>query len=348
VPALGLPSDIRTGAAQTLFASPVSRFEIVLGGVLGYGALSSLLLVAMAGASVLGMQAAGVGPAQRDPVRPVTAARIVDPNSGDAFLVDATATTAVFRFRVPAGLLSGEPLRVRLAPHAPRIETGTDRSTVAALSVHRPDEAESNATQIEFKAGVAFTAHLPLGALRPGDEAELTFRRASGFWKLLFAPGSVEIGGARRLFAWSVLTASLCAAPLLLLLAAVGTLAASRFAAPTAIVSATAVFLLFVGRGFIVDGANYIVSAAAAHRAHAADGAPAEFSATRVALAKGAIAAFELVPHFDAFDRTDELVERRAPTADDVGRAVFEGLPATLLLTAAGWLLLRRREIQPG
>jgi len=54
------------------------------------------------------------------------------------------------------------------------------------------------------------------------------------------------------------------------------------------------------------------------------------------------------VPRMDAFDRTGELIERRAPSAADLGRAATVGLPAVALLTAAGWLLLRRREIAPG
>src|SRR5688572_156909 len=31
-PALGLPADVRTGAAQTLFASPASRLQVLAGG----------------------------------------------------------------------------------------------------------------------------------------------------------------------------------------------------------------------------------------------------------------------------------------------------------------------------
>jgi hypothetical protein len=68
----------------------------------------------------------------------------------------------------------------------------------------------------------------------------------------------------------------------------------------------------------------------------------------RLALAKSAIAVFEVLPRIDTFDRTDDLVDRRAPTAGDVGRALVEGLPAVAVLTAAGWLLLRRRELLPG
>jgi hypothetical protein len=349
VPALGLPSDVRTGAAQTLLSSPASRFEVVAGGVLGYGALSTLLLLAMSGASVLGMQTVGVGAAQRDPVRPVGAAEIAAPNSGDAFVVQADAPTAAFRFRVPQGLAPGEALRVRLAPRAYRVETGMDRATVAVLSLHRPGEGETDPRQVRFKAGTAITAHLDLGGLRPGDEAELTFRRASGRWKLRFEAGAVEIGGARRLFAWSLLTASVCAAPLLLLLAAVGSLGAARFAAPTAVILAASLFLVVVGRDLVVDGARFIVESAGAGPSHAGHShGPPEFSATQVALAKGAIAALSVVPRMDAFDLTDELVERRAPTAEDVGRAAAQGLPAAALLTAAAWILLRRREIAPG
>ena len=65
---------------------------------------------------------------------------------------------------------------------------------------------------------------------------------------LVLPPDSVEIGGARQLYSLGLLPASLCAVPLLLLLAAVGSLGAARFGAPTAIVFAAFLFLLFVGR----------------------------------------------------------------------------------------------------
>jgi len=348
VPAIGLPSDVRTGAAQTLLAAPVSRFELVLGGVLGYAAFSTLLLVAMAGASILGMQVVGVGAAQRDPVRTVVLPRLVDAGPDGTFVVESGRETATLRFVVPKSIAADDLLRVRVAPRASRIETGPDRASVAALSLHRPDAGESDATTFRFKAGAPFTAHLPLGALRPGDEAELTIRRVVGRWKLAFDERSVEIGGERRLFAGSVVVAALCAVPLLLLLAAVGSLGSARFAAPTAIVVAGTAFVLFVGRTTIVDGASYVVRAAATRKAQGDESAPPEFSSALVAAAKGALAAFSVVPRLDAFDRTDDLVERRAPSIADVARSAAEGLPATAGVVIAAWLLFRRREIQPG
>src|SRR6185369_2706579 len=120
--------------------------------------------------------------------------------------------------------------------------------------------------------------------------------------------------------------AALCAAPLLFLLAAVGSFAAARFAAPTAVLVAATAFVLFAGRGLVLDGARYIVHAAESPRstdAHDHD-APPEFSSGRVALAKAAVAAFSVVPRLETFDRTDDLVLRRATTWGDLGRAALE------------------------
>jgi len=354
VPALGLPADIRTGAAQTLVSSPASRLEIVLGGTLGHGAFSSLLLVAMATASTLGMQVAGLGAAQRDPVRPVAAAQIDGAAKDGTFTLDKTAPVATFRFHVPAGLGDGDTLRVRFAPRS-RLETTYELATTVFVSAHRPGGDAADGRSVAFKAGAAFTAHLPLGDLHAGDEAEVTLRRTSGGRALIFAPGSVEVGGARRLYSLALVTASLCAVPLLFLLAAVGSLGAARFGAPTAVVFAVFVLLVFAGRSVIVDGAQFIVDAAAdpslvdkhEHEGHAPAG-DADITPARVAIAKAALAAFGVLPRIETFDRTDLLIERRAPAGVDVGLAAAEGLPAMALLTLAGWLLFRRREIVPG
>jgi hypothetical protein len=354
VPALGLPADIRTGSAQALVSSPASRLEIVLGGTLGYGALSSLLLVAMAGAATLGMQFAGLGAAQRDPVRPVAAAAIGGAAADGSFTVNKAVPVATFRFRVPAGLGEGDVLRVRFAPRS-RLETTYELATTVSVSAHRPGGDESDSRRVAFKAGAAFTAHLPLGGLRAGDEAELTLRRTSGGRALVFAPGSVEVGGPRRLYSLALVTASLCAVPMLLVLAAVGSLGAARFGAPTAAMFAAFVLLVFAGRSLIVDGAQFIVDAAAdpslvdrhEHEGHAQVG-DADITPARVAIAKAALAAFDVLPRIDTFDRTDLLIERRAPESGDVGRAAAQGLPAVALLTLAGWLLFKRREIVPG
>jgi hypothetical protein len=354
VPTLGLPADIRTGSAQTLVSSPASRFEIVLGGTLGYGALSSLLLVAMATAATLGMQIAGLGAGQRDPVRTVASAHIEDAAKDGSFTLGKDAPVATFRFRVPAGLEGGDTLRVRFAPRS-RIETTFEQATTVFVSAHRPGGDESGGRRVAFKAGAAFTAHLPLGDLRAGDEGEVTVRRTSGGRALVFAPASVEVGGARRLYSLAVVTASLCAVPLLLLLAAVGSLGAARFGAPTAALFAAFVLLVFAGRGVIVDGAQFIVDAAAdpsivdrhEHEGHAHAG-DADITPARVAIARAALAAFDVLPRIDTFDRTDLLIDRRAPAPSDLSSAAAQGLPAVALLTLAGWLLFRRREIVPG
>ena len=75
---------------------------------------------------------------------------------------------------------------------------------------------------------------------------------------------------------------------------------------------------------------------------------PAQITPARLALAKGVIAVFGVLPRYDTFDRTDALIERRAPSLTDAGHAAIEGLPAVAMLTLAGWLLLRRRELSPG
>jgi hypothetical protein len=354
VPALGLPADVRTGSAQTLLSAPVSRLEVVLGGTLGYGALSTVLLVAMAGASSLGMQVAGLGAAQRDPVRPVVAAEIEGAAADGGFTLNAAAPVAKFRFRVPEGLAAGDSLRVRFSPRS-RLETTFELATTAFVSAHRSGGDESDGCRVAFKAGMAFTAHLPLGSLGAGDDAELTLRRTSGGRALVFAPGSVEVGGARRLWSLALVEAALCAAPMLLVLAGVGSLAAARFGAPTAVVFTAFVLMVLAGRSVIVDGAQFVVDAAhdpsiVEHHSHGGHVAAADSDVTpaRVAAAKAALALFEVLPRIGTFDRTDLLVERRAPAAADVGRAAAEGLPALAFVTLAGWLLFRRREIVPG
>jgi hypothetical protein len=354
VPALGLPSDVRTGSAQPLLSSPASRFEVLAGGTLGYGALASLLLVAMAGAATLGMQVAGLGAAQRETMRPEWPAEMVANREDGAAVVDASSPSVTFRCTIPEGLAPGDRLRVRFAPHR-RIETGFAPASEARVSVARPDGVAASDVRVAFKAGNEFTAQLPLGDLRPGDAAEVTFRRTSGRWTLLFEPGSVAVGGAPRLYAASLVVAAVCAVPFLLMLASVGALGASRFGAPTAVILASFLFLVFVGRNLVVDSARYIVDAAEdpalehEHDEHGHEHGPAAaITPARVAVARGALAVFSVLPRYDTFDRTDALVARRAPGLSDVSRAAAEGLPAAAVLTLAGWLLLRRREIVPG
>lgn len=356
LPALGLPSDIRTGAAQGLFASPASRLEILAGGTLGYGAFATLLLAAMAGASVLGMQVAGLGAGQREPVRPVVRPPIVDAAADGTFRISNEAPVARFVFRVPPGAAAGEPLRVRFAPRRV-VESGMEPETRAFVSVHRPGGDESEGRDVSFKAGTAFTVSVPAGNLLPGDEAELSLRRTRGLWHLVFRDGSVEIGGGRELYSVTIVTASLCAAPLLFVLAALGSMGAARFGAPTAVMLAVFLFAVFVGQDLLADGARFIVAAAndpSMLDVHDEPGAEHEhgpapgITPLRVAAAKATLAAVGAMPSYDSFDRTGDLVERRALALRDVGRAFAAGLPTLAAVTAAGWLLLRRRELQPG
>ncbi len=356
LPALGLPSDVRNGSAQTLLSSPASRFEVLAGGTLGYGVLASLLLVAMAGAATLGMQVGGLGAAQREAMRPEALAEVVPNRDDGTFVVTSAAPTATFRCTIPAGMAPGDRLRVRFDPEV-RIETGPDRVSEAEVSVGRPGRRDGTEVRVGFKASNEFTALLPVGDLAPGAPAEITLRRTSGRWSLVFGEGSVGVGGAPRLYAGSLVVAALCAAPMLLMLAAIGALGASRFGAPTAVILASFLFVVFVGRNLVVDGAKFIVEAAAdpsyVHPdeggGHDHDHGPASLiTPARVAVAKGALAVFSVLPRYDTFDRTDALVARRAPDLGDVGRAAGEGLPAAAVLTVLGWLLLRRREIVPG
>ena len=356
VPALGLPSDVRNGSAQTLLSSPASRFEVLAGGTLGYGALASLLLVAMAGAGTLGMQVGGLGAAQRETMRSEAAAEVVANREDGTAVVTSASPSVTFRCTIPAGVAPGDRLRVRFDPKA-RIETGPDRVSEAVVSVARPGRRDGTEVRVSFKATNAFTALVPVGDLAAGTPAEITLRRTSGRWSLVFGEGSVAVGGGPRFYAGSLVVAALCAAPMLLLLASVGALGASRFGAPTAVILASFLFVVFVGRNLVVDGARFIVDAAAdpsyvhadEDEGHDHGPGPAELlTPARVAVAKGALAVFSVLPRYDTFDRTDALVARHAPGLSDVGRAAGEGLPAAAVLTVLGWLLLRRREIVPG
>jgi hypothetical protein len=356
VPALGLPADVRTGTAQTLLASPASRLEVIAGGTLGYGAFASLLLVAMAGAATLGMQLGGLGGAQREAVRPETFADVVANREGGVALIDASSPAATFRCTIPAGLAPQDRLRVRFAPEE-RMETGFDRTTEALVSVARPGGPPGTDVRVAFKATTDFNVLLPRGTLAPGDAAEITLRRTKGRWAFTFSPGSVAVGGAPQLYASSLVVAALCAAPLLFMLASIGAVGASRFGAPTAVILASFLFVVFVGGNLVVDGARFIVDAAADRSfVHQDDGhghdhghGPGELiTPGRVAAAKAVLTVFAALPRYDTFDRTDALVARRAPGWADIGRAAAEGLPAAAVLTLAGWLMLRRREIVPG
>jgi hypothetical protein len=357
LPALGLPGDVRTGAAQSLLAAPASRFAVVAGGVAGYALSATLLFAGMAGASTLGMQAAGLGTAERGPLRVDVVAEAAEADDTGTAMIDAAQPEAAFLFRVPRGLRDGDAVRVRFDPRG-RIEDRHDRATEGVVTVRAAGAREGAASTVRFKAGAEFAATVAAEGLMAGEVAEVTFRRTSGGWKLVFPLGSVRVGCAPRLCAAGIAAAALCAAPLLLLLAAVGSFGASRFGAPTAVAFAGFVFLLVAARGLVVEGAQHVLVLARQQSAHAGESAdehaghahgPAEtVGPARVAAARAAIAVFERMPRFEAFDGTVALIERRALGAEDVRRAAVQGLPAAALVTAAAWLLFRRREIAPG
>ena len=99
--AAGLPHELRTGAVDGLLGAPLSRLAFLAGGVLGQGALATLLVVGAAGAATLGLEAGGLGAAARDPLRTFTA---VGPDG--EVLVTRDAGAATIALDVPAGVLA--------------------------------------------------------------------------------------------------------------------------------------------------------------------------------------------------------------------------------------------------
>lgn len=354
VAATAFATEVRTTVAQALLSAPVSRASVVAGGVLGHGAFGLVLALGVGAAAALGLDVGGLGARARAAPCPMTPV-VLEGRAVDGLVaLSRERPDAIARFVVPAGLRAGEPLRLRFAPRG-RIESGYSPAGVLQVAVRRPGAA-ADAHRVPYKVGtgVAFEAHVPLDGLRGGDDAELVLRRASGDQMLRFPPGSVEVGGPRELFAWNVTKAVVCLLPLLLMTAAAGAAASARLAGAAALPLVLFVALLVAGRGYVEDGARFVV-AAAEEAAHAEDGDHAghdhghghavEVSAAQVALARGALAILPALPDARAFWRFGDLARGSAVTGADIGRALRAGVVPCLALGAAAWLLLRRREV---
>lgn len=349
--------DVRTGRALTLLATPVSRLEVVLGGIAGHAVFGFLLALALAGGGLLGLEAGGLGTRARDGVRPAVAAEVAG-RGPDGFAVLSESSPSVgVRFRVPPGLAPGEPIRFRLAPRG-RVETRLDQDGTLAAAVHRPGESPRSWATVAYKAGVAFDVDAPAGDLRGGESAELTLVRRSGGWSLRFGDGSVEVAGPRRLFTGEVLLAIAAAAPLLLAAAAGGAAASARLGAATAIALAAFVVLVGSGRDVIEDAAAYVVARAEAQAAEAAEhdghghdheGHEHEVRVTAVqtALARSTLAAFRVVPDLSRSWRVDDVAAGRAARASDFGPAAARAILPCAGAALLAWVLLRRRELVP-
>ena len=158
--------------------------------------------------------------------------------------------------------------------------------------------------------------------------------------------------------------ASLCLLPLLAMAAAAGAAASARLGAGASMALVLFLLLLVAGRDVIVDGAAFVVDQAELaasiaqdpghgepghdHAAHEAHGHLVDVTPAQVALARGALVAMEAVPDATTFWRFGDLAAARAVTPRDVGRALTAGLVPCAGLLLASWLLLRRRELQPG
>jgi hypothetical protein len=282
-------------------------------------------------------------------VRPLAPAQVLAPGADGFAVLDLQHAQVSARFTMPEG---ADALRVHLAP-LPQFEGGLRSDGIAEVAVHLPGARPERWVRVHFKAGVPFDANVSPEGLPPGADAEVSIRRPEGLWRLRFGPDSVAIGGAREYFAWNVVKAALCAAPLLLLAAAVGALGSARLGAGAATALVLFLVLVFAGRDVIRDGADFIVERAALQEAehgeeHAGHDHGQDVTAFQVALAKAARVGVAAVPDPADFWRFGELAEGRAVTAADIGRAWLRGLPACAAALAGGWLLVRRRELIPG
>ena len=347
--AIGLPFDIRRGSANSVLSAPVSRFQVVLGEVLGSGTLACVIALGMAGAGLSGLEFVGFGAAVREPAR----AYVVVPTSADGAPVELSRTsdTVALPFEVPEGLDAEGTLRVRIKPRLIHQSGGYPFSDSCQVGVARPGQAASS-VRAEFGLNVPFTVDVPLGDLGAGEAAELTVSGGQGAWKLRLM--DVQIAGPPRRFTLDVMLAMACLAPLLFIASAVALVGAVRFGAPTAAGLVLAVVLLFGAQDILELSARYVVETAAdmelAHAGHdhaGHDHGPVAVTTTQIALARATLGVLSVSPRLTTFDRTDALVARRAGSLDDVRRSLLAAvLPLSAFLIAA-WLLFRRREMIP-
>jgi len=350
-----MPRELTSGAAYRLLASPVSRFAVIAGGVLGHGLLASLLLVGGLGAAMLGLELGGLGTGEREPTR---AFRVANSDEGGAVL--RTSETATFQLVLPRGAIPAEELVLRLSPRAVNEGGELERTGTLPLALHQPG-GYTQRIDVGFAPGRPFTARFSGLALDPALPVILTAHRPAGTWGLLLPPGSIEAGGPPEYFVRTAFVAALCLVPLLFLVAAAGGVGAARFNAPTALGLGLFLLLILVGQDVLRDGADYVVRAAETARAYEAEGhhegdghdhgdhdhTPAEVSPLQESLAKVTLAGLELLPPLDAFDRTSDLLDRRAVTPDQCLRASLLALPGLAVLMLASWLLLARRDLLP-
>lgn len=373
--ATGLADDLRTGRLQAVLAAPVSRFTVFAGGVLGQGAFASLLLLAAALAATLGLDAGGLGSRARRAVVSVEPAEVLGVGPSGFADLDLANPEVKVRFRAPDAF-DAPPgadlpvLRVHLAPRG-QMETGSAEDGVVELGVHPVGGRATRTVRHDFKAGVPFFVDVPFSGIEPGADAEISVRRPRGAWRLRFAPDSVTVGHGRQLFVANVVKAVLCAIPLLLAGVAVGAVAASRLGTGAAAVFVLFLVMLFVARDAVSAGTQFILDRAAAQaeeehaghdhaghdhdhdHAHGAEEHADEHdhtvrvSALETAVARVASVAIRAIPDPADHWRFGDLADGRAVTSRDIARSAVGAAPFLALLAAAGWLLLRRREVVP-
>ncbi len=349
-----LPGEIEDGAAHRLLASPVSRGAVVLGSVLGHGVLASLVLVGGLAASLVGLDAGGLGSGARRPTRAFTSA---NPERG-VRVVRATGSGEV-QLAVRRRDIPGDELVLRLRPRAVNEGGELERITEVPLVLSQPG-GEHLMLAAGWAPGREIVARFPARGLDPSLPLVLTIHRPSGTWGLDLAPGAIEVGGPPRLFLSTALKAALCLAPLLFLASAAAGLGAARFSAPTALGIAFFLLALFAAQDVLREGADYVLREAATAREIAAEEhaaaddegghAPASISSIsplQETLARVVLTGLDLLPPSAAFDRTDAILAGRDVPVRDGGRAALLALPGLAVMLGASWLLLARRDLLP-
>lgn len=346
--ALALPVDIRRGRAHALLAAPVSRFQFVLGDVLGHGAFAALLAAGMSGAALLGLDLAGLGSGVRESSRAYSAVELPE----DGAVLERGHDTVALPFRVPDGLGARDKLRVRVTPRLIHQSGDYPFAETCRIGVGVPGRAIADRS-VRFGLNLPFTVDLPLEGLEAGDTGELRLHGGTESWKLSLV--SVEVGGGPRLFTLDVLLGVATLTPLLFLLSAAALCGAARFGPPTACATVLAVAALLASQDILRDSAQFVLQIARsdqaeAEREHAAGGHEHDVervSPAQIAIARVTLRALSVVPPLETFDRSDALVQRRAGDLEQVGRAAGAAAIPFVLALCVAWLGFRRREILP-
>jgi hypothetical protein len=353
--AIGFPGDVRTGRAMTLLAGPVSRAGMLVGGALGYGAFAAVLLLLMGIATAVGLEVGGTGTGVRPGVRPYVATEPVGRAAEQGALVEPGEPPLRFRFLLPAGIGPGETLPVRFDPWPLYRGGGLTPLIRVDLAVGAPGHmpGPSQAVAARITRGGASRVLVPVpGDLTPGAPVELTLALPQdSSWALDLDEAPVEIGEAPEPFTWNVLKLVLCAVPLLLVGAAAGSLGATRFGAPTAVVLVLALVFFFGTQDFLRDAAEHVHWRRSRDEAAlAANQNPPGPPVTdlQLRMADTVLFVVDTLPPAETFVRVGDLVDRRAIALADLGRPWAAGAGLFVLLTGVGWLLVRKREIVEG